>query len=72
MIVVHFIENKTVVLTQFLKQVPSSNEDIKIKGRKGKVKNVVEIDENHYQVIVSLQPSLKNQPAAADSKKKKR
>ena len=36
MFAIHFIENNTLVLSQLLRRIPSIDEDIKIKGRKGK------------------------------------
>jgi hypothetical protein len=72
MVVVHFIENNAVVLSQLREQIPSVNEDIKIKGRKGKVLDVKKIEENIIQVHVFLEKVSKVQPAAIDNKKKKR
>ena len=42
---VYFFENKNLLLSQVRKLVPAEGEDIKIKGRKGKVLNVTSIDE---------------------------
>jgi hypothetical protein len=72
MVVVHFIENNAVVLSQLREQIPSVNEDIKIKGRKGKVLDLKKIEENIIQVHVFLEKVSKVQPAAIDNKKKKR
>jgi hypothetical protein len=75
MVVVHFLEKKTIVLTQLLNQIPSVDEAIKIKGRKGKVLNVKNIEENVIHVEVMFEQVNKNQPAAKaaiDTKKKKR
>ena len=72
MVVVHFIENNAVVLSQLREQIPSVNEDIKIKGRKGKVLDVKKVEENIIQVHVFLEKVSKVQPAAIDNKKKKR
>lgn len=71
MAVVHFLENNSVVLTQLLQNVPSINQDIKIKGRKGKVVNVSQVEENVVNVYVELDKVLKNQPVLNDKKKKK-
>jgi hypothetical protein len=71
MAVVHFLENNSVVLTQLLQTVPSLNQDIKIKGRKGKVVNVNQIEENVVHVHVTLEKVVKNQPLLNDKKKKK-
>jgi hypothetical protein len=72
MVVVHFIEKNAVVLSQLREQIPSVNEDIKIKGRKGKVLDVKAIEENIIQVHVLFEKVSKAQPAAIDNKKKKR
>jgi hypothetical protein len=72
MAVVHYIEERTIVLSQYLAQIPSIDENIKIKGRKGKVLSVKEVEENHFHVHVFLEPKLKNQPISKDAKKKKR
>ncbi|MED1203626.1 hypothetical protein [Heyndrickxia acidicola] len=70
--VVHFVENQSVVLSQLRKQAPSVNEEIKIKGRKGKIVDVKQIEENIVQAHVLLEKISKAQPAAVDNKKKKR
>jgi len=72
MVVIHFIHNKNVVLTQLLQQVPSVDENIKIKGRKGKVVSVKEIEENRFQVQVILEEIVKKQLTLLDNKKKRR
>ena len=70
MVVIHFIHNNNVVLTQLLQQVPSVDENIKIKGRKGKVVSVKEIEENKFQVQVTLEEIIKKQLTLLDNKKK--
>jgi len=72
MVVIHFIHNNNVVLTQLLQQVPSVDENIKIKGRKGKVVSVKEIEENKFQVQVTLEEITKKQLTLLDNKKKRR
>jgi hypothetical protein len=71
MVVVQFFENKTLVLTQLRKQVPSVDENIKIKGRKGKVLSVNKVDENKVNVQVQFEKVIKNQPILKDNKKKR-
>ena len=68
---IHFFENNTLVLSQFLKSIPSVDEDIKIKGRKGKVFSVNMVKENNYQVHVIYEKLLKVQLKAKDNKKRK-
>jgi hypothetical protein len=72
MIVVHFFENNSVVLSQLRNQIPSVDENIKIKGRKGKVSSVKEIEENKFHVHVTFEQVVKNKLIANDTKKKKR
>ncbi|MCM3163362.1 MULTISPECIES: hypothetical protein [Metabacillus] len=69
--VVQFVENNTVVLTQLLEKPPSENENIKIKGRKGKVSTIKITDDNVVYVYVIFDKVVKNNPAN-DPKKKKR
>lgn len=72
MFVVRFFENNSLVLVQLLKHVPSVDEIIKIKGRKGKVLSVKKIEENQVHVNVFFEQVSKNQPILKDTKKKKR
>lgn len=72
MILVHFLENNSIVLSQLLKNIPSVDENIKIKGKKGKVVSVKNINENTIHVNVMFEKVTKNQPALKDDKKKKR
>ncbi|WP_121661746.1 hypothetical protein [Metabacillus litoralis] len=69
--VVQFVENNTVVLTQLLEKPPSENENIKIKGRKGRVSTIKITDDNVVYVYVIFDKVVKNNPAN-DPKKKKR
>ena len=71
---VYFFENKDLVLNQLLKSVPSAGDEIKIKGRKGKVLSVATVDENKFYVQVNLEKVTKLKGAALTplDKKKKR
>ncbi|WP_264190770.1 hypothetical protein [Mesobacillus jeotgali] len=60
------------MLNQLLKRVPVVGEDLRIKGRKGKVASVTEIDEKTYHVQVTLEAKAKPGAAADPGKKKKR
>ncbi len=71
MFVVSFFENKNLLLTQLLKSVPSEGDDLKIKGRKGKVTNVSRIDEKNIHIQLTLETIPKNKLVADPSKKKK-
>ena len=59
--VVHFFENKSIVLTQLLNHIPSVDENIKIKGRKGKVLSVKKMEENVVHVYVVFEKIIKKQ-----------
>lgn len=70
MTVVQFVEENTVLLCQLLHSVPAENDAIKIKGRKGKVVSVKNLNEL-VQVDVVLEKKVKNQPLGNDKKKKR-
>lgn len=72
MFVVHFFENKNLLLSQLRERVPSVDEDLKIKGRKGKVSSVDHIDEKNFHVQVILEKVNKKKLPADLSKKKRR
>ncbi|MFS0876335.1 hypothetical protein [Solibacillus isronensis] len=69
---VHYLENNTPVLSQCLERIPEVDEDLKIKGRQGKVVNVVQIEECKYHVHVVLEKVNKKQALLKDDKKKRR
>jgi hypothetical protein len=72
MVLVHFLEDKTIVLSQLLKNIPSVDENIRIKGKKGKVIGVREIEENLVQVHVVFEKVVKKEPMTKDTNKKKK
>ncbi|WP_462413576.1 hypothetical protein [Neobacillus sp. Marseille-QA0830] len=73
MYAVYFYENKNLLLSQLVKRVPTVGEEVKIKGKKGKVSSVTnEEDHYHVQVVIEKVVVKKNQAAADPSKKKKR
>ncbi|GAB0169178.1 hypothetical protein LSPCS325_26150 [Lysinibacillus sp. CTST325] len=71
MFVTHFYENKTSVLSQLLVNLPTVEENIKIKGRKAKVVQIVQIDDNNYQVSIIFEKIPKKQPLKEIGKKKR-
>ncbi|THE11733.1 hypothetical protein E1I69_14100 [Bacillus timonensis] len=71
MYVVHYFENNNLLLTQLVQTVPSVDDSIKIKGKKGKVSKVIDIDERNIHVQVELDRIVKKK-AVDDSKKKRR
>jgi hypothetical protein len=72
MFVVTYYENRNVLLTQFLKSLPEEGQNVKIKGRKGKITSVSSIDEKKVHVYVTLEAINKNKLAALDTSKKKK
>ncbi len=72
MFVVSFIENKNVLLSQLLRNVPSVGENLIIKGRKATVSSVNAVDEKNIQVQVVLEAVNKKKAAVIDQNKKKK
>jgi hypothetical protein len=72
MIVAHYIEKNVEVLNLLHNSAPSVGDAVVIKGRKGKVLSIKQINEMHVHVQVELEAVKKNQLAALDPKKKKR
>ena len=73
MFAVHFMEKNMVILTQVLRDIPSIDDVLKIKGRKGKVINVQETEENGIQVQVEFEKVVdKSKTSVKDFGKKKR
>nr|WP_263325367.1 hypothetical protein [Neobacillus sp. Marseille-Q6967] len=72
MFVVHFLENKDILLSQLLNRVPEVGEDIKIKGKKGKVASVINIDEKHVHVQLTIEKVVVKSKLALDPAKKKK
>ena len=72
MYAIHYFEKNIAVLSQCLRRIPEVEENIKIKGRKGKVVNVSQIETNKYHVHVDLEKIVKKELVLKDDKKKKR
>ncbi|WP_274310294.1 hypothetical protein [Solibacillus daqui] len=72
MFAIHYFEKNTSVLSQCLERIPEVDESIKIKGRKGKVVNVTQIEDNKYYVHVVLEKIINKEQLLKDDKKKKR
>lgn len=70
--VIHFYENRTEVLNQFVVKIPTVDEDIRIKGRKAKVIQVNQIDDHTFHIHVIFEIIAKKQPLTKDIGKKKR
>lgn len=72
MVAVHFFENKKLLLSQLRENIPSTGDDLKIKGRKGTVVLVNDIDEKNVHVEVALEKVVKKNLALDNAKKKRR
>lgn len=72
MFAVHYFENKNKVLSQCLQRVPEVNENLKIKGRRGKVVEVIQIEEQKYHVYVELEKKNNKKQLLNDDKKRRR
>lgn len=70
---IHFYENDLYVLNQALQNIPVVNENIRIKGRTGKVMSVEKVEENKYFVYVEFEKIVdKNKDNIQGGKKRKR
>lgn len=72
MVAVHFFENRKLLLSQLRENIPSTGDDLKIKGRKGTVVLVNDIDEKNVHVEVALEKVVKKNLALDSAKKKRR
>ncbi|MGX4608497.1 hypothetical protein [Priestia megaterium] len=72
MVAVHFFENRKLLLSQLRENIPSTGDDLKIKGRKGTVLLVNDIDEKNVHVEVALEKVVKKNLALDNAKKKRR
>ncbi|WP_033828923.1 hypothetical protein [Bacillus andreraoultii] len=71
MIVAHFLERKIVVLSQLRDELPHVGDRIKIKGRKGKVLNVLQTKSNLAQIEVEFEKVVKPSVSTREFKKKR-
>lgn len=72
MVTIHFFENSTNVLTQLRQEIPNVDQEIKIKGRKGKILSVNQVKEDVYQANVEFEKIVKKAALAVDPKKRRR
>ncbi|MCJ7991727.1 hypothetical protein MUB15_25130 [Priestia sp. OVS21] len=70
MVAVHFFENRKLLLSQLRENIPSKGDDLKIKGRKGTVVLVNDIDEKNVHVEVALEKVVKKNLALDNAKRK--
>ncbi|MCC3357290.1 hypothetical protein [Bacillus sp. REN16] len=71
MYVVHYFENKNLLLTQLVQNVPAVDEAIKIKGKKGKVLKVTNVDNRNVHIQVEFERIVKKNPVV-DPRKRRR
>ncbi|GEN83823.1 hypothetical protein SLU01_21350 [Sporosarcina luteola] len=70
---IHFYENNMYILNQALRNIPAVDENVRIKGRNGKVVSVMRMDENRYFVYVEFEIIVdKRKSAESDLRKKRR
>ena len=69
---VHFFENRNLLLCQLLKHVPTVGDDVKIKGRKGKVSDIKNIDEENIHVQIIIETAVNKSKVVVDNSKKKK
>ncbi len=69
---IHFYESKTYLLNKASRIIPSVNENVRIKGRNGKVINVQEMGENRYFVFVEFEIIVDKSKLAMNNLKKKK
>ncbi|KGR78903.1 hypothetical protein [Ureibacillus manganicus] len=68
---VTFYENKALIMSKLTTTVPSENENIQIKGRKGTVVKVDRINEKHVHVHIQLEKVVKKSAILEPNKKRK-
>lgn len=73
MVVVYFFQNKDLLLSQYLKKAPAVGDALNIKGRKGKVASVNEVEAGKVHVQLAIEKVVpKGKQVVEDPKKKKR
>ena len=72
MFAVHFMEKNITVLTQVLREIPAVDDDLKIKGRKGKVISVQETEGNGIHVQIAFEKVVDKKASIKDLGNKKR
>lgn len=71
MYAIHYFEKNIPALSQCSNRIPEVDENIKIKGRKGKILNVVQIAEDKYHVHVEFEKIVKKETLLKDNRRKK-
>lgn len=68
---VTFYENRTLFMSKLTTTIPSENENIQLKGRKGIVIRVEQIDEKNVHVHIALEKVIKKSAILEPNKKRK-
>lgn len=72
MYTVHFLDGKNIVLSQLLRQLPKVGDDLRIKGRQGKVLEIIYNNEKSVNVNVHFEVKKKAPAVAVQFGKKKK
>lgn len=72
MVTIQYYENNSLFLSQLVHQVPSVDENIKVKGKKAKVIRVDEVNKNLTHVHIVVEKIVKKTLLSKESQKKKR
>ncbi|CAM5180725.1 Preprotein translocase subunit SecA OS=Ureibacillus acetophenoni OX=614649 GN=SAMN05877842_103225 PE=4 SV=1 [Ureibacillus acetophenoni] len=54
-----FFENRSLIMSKLTTTLPTENENINLKGRKGTVLSVEKLDDKHINVHVALEKVIK-------------
>lgn len=65
MVTIQYFENNALFFSQLVNHVPEADQDIKIKGRKGKVIRVSEMNKDLIHVHVILEKKTQKQQLTA-------
>ena len=72
MYVVKYFEDKNLLLSQLVKNLPLEGTELKIKGKKGKIESITAVDEKNYHIQVTLEKIIKGKFIVDNSKKKRK
>ncbi|CAM5180394.1 Preprotein translocase subunit SecA OS=Ureibacillus acetophenoni OX=614649 GN=SAMN05877842_103225 PE=4 SV=1 [Ureibacillus acetophenoni] len=68
---VTFFENRSLIMSKLTTTLPTENENINLKGRKGTVLSVEKLDDKHINVHVALEKVIKKSAVLEPNKKRK-
>lgn len=72
MVTIQFFDENGLLLSQLRKDIPVLEQEIKIKGKKGKVISVSKHSDTLYHINVQLDKVVKASALAIDKKKKRK